>query len=105
MVLFKLEIVNDHALLYYLVLQLVSIPPMNWNSSTINMEFTDNRTFPHEFWASGVPATFSQPQQPNKNILVSKQTMKNKVSPTQRMKNKETIYLCKHKLFQQDHIK
>ncbi|KAI8558060.1 hypothetical protein RHMOL_Rhmol04G0059200 [Rhododendron molle] len=40
-----------------LVLQFMSILPVNWNCSRINMEFTNNRALPNEFWASKVPAT------------------------------------------------
>lgn len=56
-------------LIYYLVLQLVSIPSMDWYSSSIDVKFTNNRTLSHEFRTSDVAATFSQTQQPYENIL------------------------------------
>ncbi|RXH96093.1 hypothetical protein DVH24_008593 [Malus domestica] len=34
-------------------------PPMNWNSSPMNVEFTNNRTLSYEFGTSSVPATLS----------------------------------------------
>lgn len=50
---------RKQTLLCYLVLQLACITPMHGNSSTINMELSDDRAFPHELRASNITATFS----------------------------------------------